>query len=287
MIVKLGKEQQAVARRQLLSDIVWIVSNDTLRRLQKDGKTNLAPIEVYMSARQFSDVIMNLSDIDEGIDYEMDDLEDEADGENDAMLIAVLSALQMQALSKTRIGIDIKTAVMRILGRYGDHELLLPLISQWTKKEEARWLEGKKTNLLDYELQDIHLVGGGSEEIKNLFENFVVYSGTVDTETIRSNLLLLNRYNIDHGHAYDKEILALYDKLGIKSTTLMDVKEYVAVKQVETEIQHGNQVSSLSRQPCGVEEPWQVVRPCHLPEDSEEHEGPCPDDSGQRQCEEE
>ena len=238
MIVKLGKEQQAVARRQLLSDIVWIVSNDTLRRLQKDGKTNLAPIEVYMSARQFSDVIMNLSDIDEGIDYEMDDLEDEADGENDAMLIAVLSALQMQALSKTRIGIDIKTAVMRILGRYGDHELLLPLISQWTKKEEARWLEGKKTNLLDYELQDIHLVGGGSEEIKNLFENFVVYSGTVDTETIRSNLLLLNRYNIDHGHAYDKEILALYDKLGIKSTTLMNVKEYVAVKQVETEIQH-------------------------------------------------
>lgn len=236
MIVKLGKEQQAVARRQLLSDIVWIVSNDTLKRLQKDGKTNLAPIEVYMSARQFSDIIMNLSDIDEGIDYELDDLEDEADGENDAMLIAVLSALQMQALSKTRIGIDIKMAVMRIFERYGDHELLLPLISQWTKKEETRWLEGKKTNLLDYELQDIRLEGGGSEEIKNLLENFVDYSGTMDAETIRSNLLLLNRYNIDHGHAYDKEILALYDKLGIKSTTLLNAKEYVGVKQVETEI---------------------------------------------------
>ena len=99
MIVRLDKEQQAAARRQLLSDIVWIVSNDTLRKWQHEGKTSLAPVEVFMTAQCFCDVISGLSDIDEGIDYELDDLEDEAEVENDAMFIAVLSALQMTALS--------------------------------------------------------------------------------------------------------------------------------------------------------------------------------------------
>ena len=238
MIVRLDKEQQAAARRQLLSDIVWIVSNDTLRRWQHEGKTTLAPVEVFMTAQCFCDVISGLSDIDEGIDYELDDLEDEAEGEHDAMLIAVLAALQMQALSKRRIGEDFRKAIMHIFERYGDHELFLPLVEQWTKKEEKRWMEGKKINLLDYELQEIRLEGGGSEEIRSLLESMVAYSDKMDEDSIKGNLLFLCRYNIDHHHAYDKELISLFEKLGIKSTTLIQPKEYVVTKYVENEIQN-------------------------------------------------
>lgn len=238
MIVRMDKEQQAVARRQLLSDIVWVISNDTLRRWQHEGKTTLAPVEVFMTARRLCDVISGLSDIDEGIDYELDDLEDEAEGEHDAMLIAVLSALQMQALSKGCIGQDLRKAIMHIFERYGDHELFFPLVEQWAKKEEKRWVEGKKINLLDYELREIRQEGGGSEEIKHLLESMVAYSDKMDEDSIKGNLLFLCRYNIDHHHAYDKELISLFEKLGIKSTTLIQPKEYVVTKYVENEIQN-------------------------------------------------
>ena len=238
MIVRMDKEQQAVARRQLLSDIVWVISNDTLRRWQHEGKTTHAPVEVFMTARRLCDVISGLSDIDEGIDYELDDLEDEAECENDAMLIAVLAALQMQALSKGCIGQDLRKAIMHIFERYGDHELFFPLVEQWAKKEEKRWVEGKKINLLDYELREIRQEGGGSEEIKHLLESMVAYSDKMDEDSIKGNLLFLCRYNIDHHHAYDKELISLFEKLGIKSTTLIQPKEYVVTKYVENEIQN-------------------------------------------------
>ena len=44
--------------------------------------------------------------------------------------------------------------------------------------------------------------------------------------------------NIEHNHAYDKEVIALYDKFGIKSSTIIKPKEYVNTKVVDTEIQN-------------------------------------------------
>jgi hypothetical protein len=58
----------------------------------------------------------------------------------------------------------------------------------------------------------------------------------MDKESIKGNLLFINRYNIEHNHAYDKEVIALYNKFGIKSSTIIKPKEYVAVKHVENEI---------------------------------------------------
>lgn len=237
MIVRFEKEQQAAARRQLLTDVVWAISNDTLRRLQREGKTTLAPVEVFLSARQFCDTVLGLSDIDEGIDYEMDDLEDEATGENDAMVVMMLATALLQARSQQLAGVDSKEIILHIYERWNDHELFLPLLEQFANKEETLWLQGKRFDLLNYELQEIELEGGGSDEVKQLFEDMITCSDRMDSETIRGNLLFINRYNIDHNHAYDKEVIALFDKFGIKSTTIIQPKEYVAVKHVENEIQ--------------------------------------------------
>ena len=238
MIVRLSKEQQKSARRQLLADVVYIISHDALRKMKQDGHTELSPVEVFLSARNFCEEIVALPDIDEGLDDEMDDLEDEAEGENDFLLIMTLAAAQLQAMSKRRVGIDFRRIITRIFERLDGNNLLLPLIGQMTDKEDVRLLAGKKTNLLDYELQEIKLDGGGSEEVKQLFADMVESSDKMDRETIKGNLLFLNRYNIDHNHAYDKEVIALFDKFGIKSTTVIQPKEYVAVKHVENEIQN-------------------------------------------------
>lgn len=215
MIVRMDKEQQAVARRQLLSDVVWVICNDTLRMWQHEGKTTLAPVEVFMSAQRFCEVISVLSDIDEGIDYELDDLEDEAEGKNDAMLIAVLAALQMTTLSKRHVGTDFKGAITHIFERYGDHELFLPLVEQWAKKEEKRWMEGKKTDLLDYELREIRLEGGGLEKVKEFIDKYIQASLSLTPSEIRSTLIVLSSLNQDYHHAFDEHIAALCKKLGV------------------------------------------------------------------------
>ena len=156
MIVRLDKGQQAMARRQLLTNVVWAISNSTLRRLQIEGQTTLAPVEVFLSARRFCDTILDLSDIDEGIDYEMDDLEDEAEGENDAMVVMMLATALLQAQSKLQGGTDYKKIILRIYERWNDHELFLPLLEQFAAKEEAL-LESRKIDLYTYELKCIDI----------------------------------------------------------------------------------------------------------------------------------
>lgn len=238
MIVRLDKEKQRTARHQLLNDVVYIISHEALKQMQRDGHTELSPVEVFLSARNFCDSILELPDIEEGLDDEMDDLEDETEVKDDYMLILTLVTVQLQAMSKRSVGIDFKKIIFRIFERLEGYEFLWPLIEQMTDKEDSRWLAGKKTVLLDYELQEIKIDGGGSEEIKQLFADMVECSDKMDKETIKGNLLFLNRYNIDHNHAYDKEVIALFDKFGIKSTTIIKPKEYVGTKIVDTEIQN-------------------------------------------------
>ena len=238
MIVRLDKKQQREARHKLLADVVYIICQDTIKGVKRDGKTELEPVEVFLSAKEFCDTVLALPDIDEGIGYEIDDLEEEAEGENDALLILVVATVQLQAMSKSRVGIDFKKIILHIFEHLDGKELLWTLVEQMTDKEEKRCLEGKRTDLLNYELQEIELEGGGSEEIKKLFEDFVEYADKMGGTTIKEMILFLERYNIDHNHAYDKELIALFEKLGIKSTTVIQPKEYVATKYVDTEIQN-------------------------------------------------
>ena len=215
MIERLTKEQQASARRQLLTDVVWAVCNDTLRQLLRDKKTTLTPVELFLSARNFCDTLLNLTDIDEGIDYEMDDLETEADGTNDAVLVMMLASVQLQAISKRRVGADIRKIILHLYERCEGHDLFFPLLQGFSHKEEARWLEGKRTDLMNYELHEIEQNGGGLKEITSFVEQQVNIAMKLTDTEIKSYLLILEKINIDNHHAFDKQLLKLYDKLGI------------------------------------------------------------------------
>ena len=220
MIVRLDKGQQASARRQLLTDVVWAICHDTLRLLLHDKKTTLTPVELYLSARNFCDTVLELDDIDEGIDYEMDDLEDEADGMNDALLVTMLATVQMQAMSKLRVGVDFRKIILHIYQRWQDHELFVPLLQGFSRKEEARWLEGKRTNLLEYELREIEVEGGGLLEKTAFVEEQVAVVLTLEPTDIKSFLLILEKLNVSNNHAFDEQILRLYDKLGVQSISI-------------------------------------------------------------------
>ena len=215
MIVRLDKEQAKQERRRLLGDTVYVIFHDALKAWQKDGRTTLSPVELFLSAKGFSKLLMELPDVMEGIDDEMDDLVDEAENENDAMIIMMLASGILHAVGTHRVDFDAKPVIMAIYARWSDHPLFLPFMDEGCKKEQARWLEGKRTNLLTYELEEIGREGEGEDSVRQMFELIVTPEYNISKETLKENLLFLNKYNIGHGHAYDKEILSIYELLGV------------------------------------------------------------------------
>ena len=222
MIVRLDKERQGAARHKLLTDVVWAICNDTLRRLQHEGKTTLAPIEVFLSARKFCDIVLGLSDINEGIVYEMDDLEDEATGENDAMVVMMMATALLQARSKRQIGTDFKNIILRIYERWNDHELFFPLLEQFADKEEARWLEGKKTDLLTYELSCID-IDVQVEDGNTIVTAIVDSASGLSPDGMQYVENSLSEVNDKYGHRYQAELDRLREARRKKSVSNINI----------------------------------------------------------------
>ena len=73
-------------------------------------------------------------------------------------------------------------------------------------------------------MKEIELEGGGSEEVRQLFEDYVSFADKTDTQGIKEAINFLNWYNNSHGHNYDDILDTLYEKLGIKSKTTQKVE---------------------------------------------------------------
>lgn len=155
-IVHLDQAQTQEQRRKLLTNDAYVLFCDHLKELYENEKTALSSVEVFLSAERFARLLLSLPNIEEGIDYELDDLEEDAEGENDAMIISVLAACLIGA-QRSRLPASVwKFAATRILTRWDKHALLGPMVIAAARKEEARWMEGKKTDLLTCELKDAY-----------------------------------------------------------------------------------------------------------------------------------
>lgn len=115
MIIHLEKEQLKQARRDLLRDDVYIIFVDALRQYHQEGYTTLAPAELYLSAKSFVGDVLQLPDIIEGIADEMDDILDEADNKDEAMLIMMVATGVFCAVGKKYKGFDADAVIMIIL----------------------------------------------------------------------------------------------------------------------------------------------------------------------------
>lgn len=123
MIIHLEKEQLKQARRDLLRDDVYIIFVDALRQYHQEGYTTLAPAELYLSAKSFVGDVLQLPDIIEGIADEMDDILDEADNKDEAMLIMMVATGVFWAVGKKYKGVDADAVIRIIYDRWVDHPL--------------------------------------------------------------------------------------------------------------------------------------------------------------------
>lgn len=208
MIVHLDKEQTRQMRRKLLAsdcDIVFVLFHDTLKQLQGMGKTQLSAVEVFLSARSFAQTLLSMGEVMEALEDELDDLEDDAEGGNDAMIIGIVACAIIKAYAKAHATSVYDEVVMAILMRWNDHPLFFTMLQGAARKEERRFAEDKRNNLLRYELEQAAAEGEVS------VREMVAYAKEMDAESIKVILFMLGKANVDHGNMYDSEYNDLYD----------------------------------------------------------------------------
>lgn len=212
MIVHLDKEQTRQMRRKLLadnSDIVFILFHDILKELHKKGETQLSAVEVFLSARQFASTLLSMNEATEGLEDEIDDLEEEADGENDAMIVSIVACAVIKAFAKAHAMSVYDDVVMAILVRWNDHPLFMPMLAGAARKEEGRFAENKRNDLLGYELEQA--AGEGEEAVSEAVRSFVDIAQNIGPDATMQLLLVLSRFNDNNGHKYQKEVDELYE----------------------------------------------------------------------------
>lgn len=210
MIVHLDKEQTRQMRRKLLadnSDIVFVLFHDTLKQLHTDGETQLSAVEAFLSARQFAQTLLSMDEAMEGLEDELDDLEDDAYGKNDAMIISIVACAIIKAFAKAHATSVYDEVVKVILIRWNDHPLFFPMLAGAARKEERRFAENKRNDLLRYELEQAVGDGDGKQAVREIVET----AKETDVECIKSLLFVLGKLNVAHSNMYDSEYNDLYD----------------------------------------------------------------------------
>lgn len=210
MIVHLDKEQTRQMRRKLLadnSDIVFVLFHDTLKQLHTDGETQLSAVEAFLSARQFAQTLLSMNEAMEGLEDELDDLEDDAYGKNDAMIISIVACAIIKAFAKAHATSVYDEVVKAILIRWNDHPLFFPMLAGAARKEERRFAENKRNDLLRYELEQAVGDGDGKHAVREIVET----AKETDVECIKSLLFVLGKLNVAHSNMYDSEYNDLYD----------------------------------------------------------------------------
>lgn len=217
MIIHLEKEQLKQVRRDLLRDDVYIIFVDALRQYHQEGYTTLAPAELYLSAKSFVGDVLQLPDIIEGIADEMDDILDEADNKDEAMLIMMVATGVFWAVGKKYKGVDADAVIRIIYDRWVDHPLFFPMLDICAKKEQEKWLEGKKTNLLTCELESMKTDGTTEAEARDFLHPFLQQVCAYPDETIERVLNPLRDLNEMHSGMFDEEVNMLKRKLGVRN----------------------------------------------------------------------
>lgn len=212
MIVHLDKEQTRQMRRKLLasdSDIVFVLFHDTLKQLQGEGKTQLSAVEVFLSARSFARTLLSMGEVMEALEDELDDLGDDAEGGNDAMIIGIVACAIIKAYAKAHATSVYDEVVMAILMRWNDHPLFFTMLQGAARKEERRFAEDKRNNLLRYELEQA--AAEGEVYVRDTMRRFMDIAKNIDSDATKELLSVFSRFNDDNGHKYQKEVDELYE----------------------------------------------------------------------------
>lgn len=173
-------------------------------------------MELYLSGKHLAQVLLSLPNVEEGIEDELEELEEmEAGSEDEAVIVGMIAAAIINANGSSR-NRDITPIVLPIFRRWGGHRLCIPILETMQIKEEKRWMEGKRTNLLSCTLEET--TSEGEEEVEDLLQNFLDDCDMWEPTTFKDFFLTLSKYNADHENRYQSHIDALKEKLRARTS---------------------------------------------------------------------
>lgn len=234
MITRLSKEEYRKKRRELLTDIVYAISHDELKKMHPEH-TELTPVEIYLSARSFAETILKLSDIDEGLDDEILDVQEDCNSENEAIIILIVASIILEAKNKKNPSEQIRNIILHIFKQIKDNELFMFLLTKIADKEAKRIAQGKIINWLEYELQDMQTNNENAESLKSFTQQILNNATDWDYDTIKHMIVNLCYSNLYNDHIIDEELKELYKLLKTK-TQAINIKELVLSKHVDQEV---------------------------------------------------
>ena len=234
MITRLSKEEYRKKRRELLTDIVYAISHDELKKMHP-MHTELTPVEIYLSARAFAETILKLSDIDEGLDDEILDVQEDCNSENEAIIILIVASIILEAKNKKNPSEQIRNIILHIFKQIKDNELFMLLLTKIADKEAKRIAQGKIINWLEYELQDMQTNNENAESLKSFTQQILNNATDWDYDTIKHMIVSLCYSNLYNDHIIDEELKELYKLLKTK-TQAVNIKEIVLSKHVDQEV---------------------------------------------------
>lgn len=214
MIVRLRTttEKKSV-RIKLYKDEVFLIAHNTIKELCN----SLSLEELFVSADSFTSFLLanELDDIDV-IQYEIDDLRNESEDENDAYLIIILTFIKLCALRKTKQNAE--KIARALVGFCQEYDKFYDILITISKKEHSRWMENQKINLLTYELRAIE-VEEDSENVKDIIHDIVECAMGTSVESMQHLENVLSEVNDAHKYIYQDELNRLREARKAKSVS--------------------------------------------------------------------
>ena len=211
MIQRYDGKQTLKMRMALVADDVYCIVSDALKKLYPE-KTPLNNVEIWMAAHGFTRNLIGSAEPEEVFDDLVDELKEESSGFRDegfsVFLILMVSMCQISGL-RERIT-NAKPLVERLIAVCRQNEMFFPLLEKFDGKEMSRRAVGKKIDLLNYEMK---AVGDNQAERRQMLDAFVEAVLKLGPQNIESNLLVLNKLNLENGHIWDEQILSMYEQL--------------------------------------------------------------------------
>lgn len=191
----------------LIVDNLYCMVFSTLKALCPDF-TRLNPVEIWMAAKDLTEKLEKCPAPEELMDMFVEELESECDSDNDSFLVLMISICQLSARRKKVT--NAAELIKALLPLCNKHEMFDTLMQSFSKKEQSMLLLNKKVDILSYEFKQME---GDNETMRQAFTAFFETASTLSPESITSNLLAFNLFNLRNGHILDDLILKMYDAL--------------------------------------------------------------------------
>lgn len=211
------KDEKRKARLGFYKDDVFVIAYEAIA----DYDCQLGMEELFASADKFTNYLLVNEITDKAaIDFEVADFDNALDEDDTLFLLLTISFVKLCALRKKNpLAVDVAKVLLPKCQEYEDFNRLLRAMDD---KENTKCLDGWRADLIGYELKSIKTEGCNLQQAREVIETIAENAEHYSTTTIEHLMNPLRDTNDQYGHAFDDVVNRLKEKLGVKTTTLLN-----------------------------------------------------------------